>query len=111
MAHHLHELILVKALWYPEGDVFVASGELRIGLEFVDLPLSKLINEAGILTPEETDVIDIKELHGPALKSQAESPTNFILYVLASACHDLIVDDSTPKYFEPLIIIEDLQLN
>jgi len=63
----LEKLILIEALRNPKGNVFVTGGELRVWLEFSDFTLLELADEAGILTPEEADILDVKQLHGPAL--------------------------------------------
>lgn len=90
----LEKLILIEALRNPKGNVFVTGGELRVWLEFSDFSLLELADEAGILTPEEADILDIKKFHGPALQTQTESPANFVLDVFPSSVHNLVMDDA-----------------
>ena len=70
LAHHLEELVLVEAcVGEPESDVLVASGVLGVGLELSDLACLELVEEASVITPEQSNVLDVKQLHGPSLKT------------------------------------------
>lgn len=68
MANPLEEFVLVKGLWHPKSNVLVASGELAVRFELSDLSLAELSDEALVLAPEKSDVLDIEELHSPALQ-------------------------------------------
>lgn len=69
MANYLEKLILVEAFWDPESYIFIACGELRISLELCDLSLLELVYETLIFTPKQPDILNVKELHGPTLKT------------------------------------------
>ena len=69
MPNNLEEVVLVERVRDPEGDILVAGRELTVGLELGDLSRRKLVDEPRVLTPEQPDVVDAKQLHCPALKS------------------------------------------
>ena len=92
--HDLEELILIEALWDPEGDVLVAGGEPGVRFELGDLPLLELADESCILTPEQSDVLDVEELHSPAFQPKTECPSYFLLNVSSCSLHDLVMNDS-----------------
>lgn len=112
LAHHLEELILVETcVGQPESDVLVAGGVLGVGLELSDLACLELVEEASVITPEQSNVLDVKQLHGPSLKTKTEGPADLVTYVLTRVCHDTVVDDTRAENLEPLVVIENLQLD
>lgn len=60
MTHHLEKLILIKVRWHPESYVFVTSWEFGIGLKLGDLALFELSYKSRVLTPEESDVLNVE---------------------------------------------------
>lgn len=98
IAHQFKELILIETeLGHPEGYVFVASGESRVGFKFSYLALAELPDEAGVLTPKQSDILYVKEFHGPSLEAKAKGPADFLLYILARIHHNPIVDHTWAK--------------
>ena len=105
MTHDLEKFILIETFGDPKGEVLIASGELRIGLELCDLTLLELADEAGIGTPEQTYVLDVKEFHSPTLETEAESPTDLLIDVLSTVGHDSVMDDAGAEDLQPLVVI------
>ena len=61
LAHHLEEFVLVEAsVGQPESDVLVACGVFGVGLELSDLASLELVEEASVVTPEQSNVLDVK---------------------------------------------------
>ena len=75
-AHCLEELVLVETRRDPEGYVFIASREFRVRFELCDLTLFELPDKAGVFAPKESNVLNIKEAHCPALEPKTEGPAN-----------------------------------
>jgi hypothetical protein len=66
------EIIVIKDLisilfGKPECNVFVASWEFRVMFEFIDLSIFELTQEPLVLTPEQSNVVNIKQFHCPSL--------------------------------------------
>ena len=100
VAHDLEKLILIQALrGDPKRDIFVACGVFAVRFELSYLSLFELADETRVFAPEQADVLDIEELHGPAFQSETECPAHLILYVFSCICHDTVMDDSRAKNF------------
>ena len=112
VTHYLEKLVLIQTLTRnPESYVFVASRELRIRLELSDLTLFELVVEAWVLAPEQSDVLYVEEFHGPAFESEAERPADLGGGVFACVGHDSVVDDARAEDLQPVVVVEDLQLD
>jgi hypothetical protein len=110
LTHDLEELVLVEAsVGEPESNVLVAGGEFGVRLELSDLASLELAEEASVITPEQSNVLDVKHLHGPSLKTKTEGPADLIAYVLSRIGHDTVMNDSRAEHLEPLVVVENLQ--
>ena len=69
-----------------------------------------MVEKAGVLTPEEADVLDVEEFHSPTLQAQAECPPYLISDTLAGVIHNSVVNDARAEDLEPLIVVEYLEL-
>lgn len=108
MSNNLEELILIELFRNPKSEILVTCRVLRVGFELGDFVVLELVDEAGVLTPEKANVINIKELHSPAFKAETKGPTDLSLKVLISVEHNSIMDNTRAKYLKPFIIIENL---
>jgi len=66
MEFYFIEWLLCGGIRQPEGYVLIAGRVLAIRLELGDLASLELGNEAIILTPEQSNIINLKKLHGPS---------------------------------------------
>jgi hypothetical protein len=66
MEFYFVEGLLCGGIRQPEGNVFIAGRVLAVRLELGDLASLELGNETIILTPEQSNIIDLKQLHGPS---------------------------------------------
>ena len=112
LTHYLEELVFVEAsVGEPESNVLVARGVLGVGLELSDLASLELVEEARVITPEQSYVLDVKQLHGPSLETKTEGPANLIANVFARVYHYTVMNDTRAEHFEPLVVIKYLQFN
>jgi len=112
VTHNLEKLILIEAfLGKPKSNILVASRVFGVRFEFSDFASLELIEEARISTPEQSDILYVKQFHGPSLKSETESPANFILNIFASVSHNAIVNNTWTENLKPLVVIENFQLD
>ena len=111
LPHQFKEIILVELLLIvdPESYIFEAGRILGVLLELGDLSCGKLTQESLILTPEQPNIINLKQPHSPPLQSQAERPPTLSLRIAHRPLQYRVMYHPTPKHFQPLIVIEDLQ--
>ena len=110
LSHQLTKLIVVKAFRNPKCYVFIAGRVLGVRLELCDLVLLELVQESRVLAPEESDVLNVKESHGPTLQTQAKCPTDFLGRIYVRMGNDRICHHPTTENLKPFVIEVYFQL-
>ena len=62
------------------------------------------------MRPELPDVVNLKQFHRPPFESKTESPAHLLFNIELASLHHVVVDDSAPQNLEPLIVVENFQL-
>lgn len=94
--NNFHKIILMEIIYIrdPERKILCAGGILAKGKELCNLSTFKLAHESLVLTPEESYIWNLKELHSKSFQSNAKGPSNLI-FVLATILHNSLMKDAT----------------
>lgn len=80
--NYIAQVILMELVVRPKADIFVADRVLGERLKGRYFALSKLVQEAGVGRPEETNVRDRVQDHSNPLEAKAKCPGDAIVDAL-----------------------------
>ena len=110
-ADKLVEVILMERsiVRSPEAHILEARWVFAERAKRRHLAGTKLTGEAGILRPKKSDIWDIKQNHGEALKTKTESPPNSVFKIATPK--NIALHNPTPQDFKPVATEKNFQLN